>query len=246
MSDEAFGGPPEDELDLLLARCDAGLEAHARAHTDVESYVTAMMSLFAVPQPTTVSLFRARLRLREVEQALARAASCANRLAVSRPGERTEELRQAVGRALAVAGDLGGTTDLLRALNVALARALAVALFHRYPTTGEEDVPLPELIIEVSRALADAGDLTADLTEVEDRSAPMNVAGVDLSDVRLPSLTAIHGVVWDERTVWPPGMAEFVGVVSEEIEPGTFRVDYAPDVEDVTPGRGSSPASPRG
>ncbi|MFI6712929.1 hypothetical protein ACIBF7_41305 [Nonomuraea sp. NPDC050478] len=244
MSDEMSDSFTEDELDQLLARCDAGLEAYARAHTDVESHLAAMTTMFPAPHPPAVSLFQARLQLREVELALTRAASCAERLALSRPNERTDELRRAVGRALATAGDLGRTSDLLRALNVALARALAVALFHRYPKEEEEDdVPLPELIIEVSRALTAAGDLTADMADVVDCSAPIDVAGADLSDVKLTSLTAIHGVRWDERTVWPPGMAEFLSVVSEEIEPGVFRVDYAPD---VSPWQESSPAQPRG
>jgi len=34
----------------------------------------------------------------------------------------------------------------------------------------------------------------------------------------------VAGVIWDETTAWPPGIADQVRAASQEIRPGVYRV----------------------
>jgi hypothetical protein len=42
---------------------------------------------------------------------------------------------------------------------------------------------------------------------------------LDIDDVEM-----VAGVIWDETTAWPPGIADQVRAASQEIRPGVYRV----------------------
>ncbi|MGW0485453.1 hypothetical protein [Nonomuraea sp. NPDC003214] len=240
----------DEELDDLLDQADADLLAYVRAHTDVGGLLNSMLEIRPAvqpPPPAAAELFHARLRLREIERSLTRADAHARALAASFRDARADELTQAVDRALdsARSGDLSRTPDLLRALTVALARAVAVALAC-YPRRGGGSPgalvarpPLDTLIVAIARGLSDAGDLAADLPGAAEPGAALDVSGADLSDLRLMSPDLLHGVVWDAGTVWPSGLGEVVGSMSEEVCEGVYRVVFGEDV--ITLGPESSP-----
>ncbi|MBB5776932.1 hypothetical protein [Nonomuraea jabiensis] len=148
--DEALS---DDDLDQLLSL----------AHTDLLTYVSTTAAPVSVPAslPAKAPISSDHLRLREIARRLVDTEVLAESLTATFAADRAYEFRQAVDRALddARSEDLRRVPDLLRALNVALARVLAVALVG----APAFDHHLGELIVTVARAVADAGDLAGDL-----------------------------------------------------------------------------------
>jgi hypothetical protein len=73
---------------------------------------------------------------------------------------------------------------------------------------------------EIRSALSHAGELVRQLGAVE-----VDASGADLSALDITNMSVLEGVVWTDKTTWPPGVREQVEPPwSREIRPGVYRV----------------------
>jgi hypothetical protein len=141
-----------------------------------------------------------------------------------------------------VAGDLGVVgglardlaSDLDRTLDLARDLAQYLETYRPRPREGDDarasDIALNrDLARELTRIVDLAVALGRTLARARDRArtrAPSEIdaAGADLSRANFSDLSLIEGVIWTRETIWPPGVAEQVERLSEEIAPGVYRV----------------------
>jgi hypothetical protein len=143
---------------------------------------------------------RFRHLVRDLDRALELDRALANDLDFDRVLDRASDLDHDLASALNLGRDL--TPDLGRAL----ARADALALARNLARTLASD-------------FTSALTRTCELAERE-----ITASGADLSLLAIDDVEMVAGVVWDEETTWPPGIADHVRAASQEIRPGVYRV----------------------
>ncbi|HET9970328.1 MAG TPA: hypothetical protein VFQ68_18995 [Streptosporangiaceae bacterium] len=231
----------DDRLDSLLRHADDELLHRIQAAVDPAITLTAVMDTNAViveqgrpgepahAEQAAVLIMRRGVLIqisRSLDRALDRAGDLARVLADDRVGD----LDRALNRAL----DLDLNRALNRALDLdrdlALARArtrvrLLIPALNRARALARDLDRARDFVLALDRArdfvlaLNRARDLARDLAERE-----IIASGADLSLLAIDDVEIVVGVVWDDETTWPPGIADHVRAASQEIRPGVYRV----------------------
>ena len=153
---------------------------------------------------------------------------------------RTHDVARVLTRAVGRAGDLARALDLARHRHSGAARTIATLLIQvrdgARTLTGDLD-HVVDLDCgdarDLDSAAAQASHLVRDLDGACGRARslahnlaaqPVNASGADLSEVSLPDLAVLEGVVWDEFTRWQPGLRDRIADRSEEIAAGVYQV----------------------
>ncbi|WP_157245846.1 hypothetical protein [Nonomuraea typhae] len=221
----------DDDLRAILAQAHRDVMDYVEAHTSDEDLLDALPDPAPCPPPVHLveAVVQARMRLRGIARELVRAELHAQAAATTLGDKRARTLHRAVLAAHdAAAKDLAGLPGLNRALTVALAQALARLVRLHSP----EDAPRNEIVAEnlgcvveaLAQAIGDAGELAGELARVNDLEG-VDASGVDLSGLNVPSVELLRGILWDNRTIWPPKVTALVRACSEEVRAGVFRVE---------------------
>ncbi|MET8142713.1 hypothetical protein ABZU32_20605 [Sphaerisporangium sp. NPDC005288] len=80
----------------------------------------------------------------------------------------------------------------------------------------------------IARAVAHARALTRVLDE-----AAVDASGMDLSDLQVPYLDLLVGVIWTQETIWPVEITAEIRARSHEIRPGVYQVVGGNEREDA-------------
>ena len=228
----------DDGLDSLLRYVDDELLHHIQDTVDPAITLTAVMDIGTVnaeqahpgepahaDQPA-ILIMRRRVLIpvtrsiqaaRELARSLGRALDLAAR---ALDGARDVTL----DAARVLASDFAPLLDLVHALDLDLeddlARALALA--------RDLDIALAR-DLDFARARDLARDLILVLDLTSDRAWDLAereiiASGADLSLLAIDDVEMVVGVIWDEATSWPSGIANQVRAASQEIRPGVYRV----------------------
>lgn len=227
-------GPMTDRhLGDLLASSDATLGEYIRSRTDTDALVANLLDLLpgrSGPPPEAVM---ARVRLRQILGSLRRAEVHTVKLTGVLPSSRLlNELDAAMAETLdtAYADDLARVTELVplltRTMSHALGNVMSLPEAHDSEFEGYLSELIRALVASLARALADASDLTVELRR---RPELIALAGTDLSGLELTGLAPgtvdlLYGFRWDERTVWPRGVAGRARAISDPVGEGSYRI----------------------
>jgi hypothetical protein len=248
------GEMPDAQLDQLLEAASGELLEYVTSSADSSRTLTAIMAQNAAATASQDSppagrqvpaALEIRLRAHALASALASARDLASALAVALARDLYRD--RALDRAHALALALALTLALARDLAVALAgaRDLALALDDAHERALALDFDLDdarELNLDDARELAldDARDLALaldgafasarDLARSTSKDA-VDMSGADLSGAEIENLDALDGVIWTQRTTWPPNIIGQVRKHSEPIGPGVYQV-HTGDVHD--------------
>jgi hypothetical protein len=123
------------------------------------------------------------------------------------------DLDRALARTLDMALDLDLDLDLAHAQKIARVLALDIDL---------------DIVQEVARVITRARDRALDLDRFLS-TVQVDASGADLSDLELGHdpreyRHVLVGVIWNRDTRWPPGVRVSITRISEEIQPGVWRV----------------------
>jgi hypothetical protein len=143
-------------------------------------------------------------------------------------------LSLALGRAIALAGGLGGDSAQVIASELAGVRARVRGLSSGagHPGTlasrgqAGATATVRDVIIsrDIARAVEDARDGACGIAG-ELRAQQVDVSGAYLADMTIEDTACLEGVVWNSQTAWPSGIAAEVRALSREIRPGVYQVD---------------------
>jgi hypothetical protein len=147
------------------------------------------------------------------------------------------EVLTSVGYAALEASGLDDALGRAQDLALALGQSRAGS-FRRVPDVGGSGFKLHrtrDLIEVLAGEINDVGIRLGKLAEALtscagsiplDQLAAVQVdaSGADLSEVDLPDLDVLDGVIWTPETTWPPGVAHGVRSRSREIRPGVYQV----------------------
>jgi hypothetical protein len=147
-------------------------------------------------------------------------------------------LRGALGRAIALAGDLDSDSAQAIASELAGIRARVRRLSSGlgrdrdpYSSRGQTGATATVRDVIISRDIAlsveDARDSARGIAG-ELGAQQVDVSGADLSTMTIEDTACLEGVVWTSQTAWPPGIAGEVCALSREIRPGVYQVDPGP------------------
>jgi hypothetical protein len=224
----------DEELDNLLASANATLATRVTVSSDVNVLLTNLLDVRPERSLPEARPFMARVRLRQIIGDLYRAEVLANSIIdISPMSERLDGASKALGAAFTKASmdNLHEIADLASLLNVAVARALAVAM-SSVPTgdmllEGHLSALAGALIRALGSSLARANDLAMDLPDIpgaDDEMMTRDLRGVDLSNHNIGPVQLLYGFIWDDETVWPTGLASEARNNSDSLGDGLSRI----------------------
>jgi hypothetical protein len=244
-------GLTEQQLDSLLRAADDDLLDYVRATSNPAAGLAALMTRAEEPLGSDGSDLLTRrvvavIALRGDARAIARAIDDARdrdrergmeftralefdrERALSQGHTDNQALIRAFARIRSLAGTLAQGIDLALDINHNLAQArvsnIAQSLLQSLGTgraRGRDPERRrgsgPVFTLELAR-----GHIWQ-LIDVLD-TVPVDASAADLSHLEITDFAVLWGVVWTKKTVWPPQIQERVGLLSEEIGLGVWRV----------------------